>query len=97
MPYIDQTQRDLLNPIIDELVDMIVSMKLDDETINVEGCLNYSVTKILHRVYGNSQSTRYSELNNAVGLLECIKLEYYRKVAAPYENQREFENGEIDA
>ena len=30
-------------------------------------------------------------------MLECCKLEYYRKVAAPYEDQKEFENGAVEA
>jgi hypothetical protein len=30
-----------------------------------------------------------------IGILECCKLELYRKKAAPYENEKELENGSV--
>jgi len=34
-------------------------------------------------------------INKAIGVLECIKLEYYRRVAAPYEDSKIEEAGDI--
>ena len=37
----------------------------------------------------------YAQLNAAIGVLECVKLELYRMVAAPYEDRKCMENGPI--
>lgn len=95
MPYIAQDKRDILDPIIEQLHSTLVDLELDDESNNTEGNINYAVTRLLMMVYGQSDSTRYSQINDAIGMLECIKQEYYRKVAAPYEDQKEFENGAV--
>ena len=38
---------------------------------------------------------RYSDLNEIIGMLECCKHEFYRMVAAPYENIKLLENGSV--
>ena len=95
MPYIAKEQRDKLDGVIHRLQGTIARMELDDETVNVEGQLNYVITKLLMQIYGDKDCIRYSGINDAIGMLECCKLEFYRKVAAPYEDQKEFENGEV--
>jgi hypothetical protein len=59
------------------------------ELVAVE--LNYIVTKILKGVY----PLKYYQLNKAMGVLECIKLEFYRRVAAPYEDVKMKESGDV--
>ena len=39
--------------------------------------------------------TRYAHLNEAIGVLECAKLELYRRVAAPYEDGKRAETGDV--
>ncbi len=95
MPYITQDKRDVLDPLIEELHRTIVEMEMDDETTNTEGNLNYLITRLIMMVYGDRDGTRYGRINDAIGMLECVKQEYYRKVAAPYEDQKAFENGEV--
>lgn len=92
MPYIKQNKRERLDPIIDVLHQELVNIQLDDEKGNIEGNLNYIITKLFTKVYS---SPSYKEINDAIGVLECCKLEYYRKVAAPYETNKEYENGEV--
>jgi len=92
MPYIKQDKRSVLDPAINELRNALVELQVDDELNNMEGNLNYAITKLLSMVY---TSPSYREINDAIGMLECCKLEYYRKVAAPYEAQKEIENGEV--
>jgi hypothetical protein len=53
--------------------------------------LNYIVTKILKEVY----PLRYYHINKAIGVLECIKQEFYRCIAAPYEDLKKMENGDV--
>ena len=93
MPYILQDKRDSLDPLINALHNELVNMESDDESNNMEGNLNYLVTRLLRMVYGQS----YSEFNDAIGVLECIKLEHYMTQASPYEMQKRFENGDVDA
>lgn len=96
MPYIKEDKRHQLDSTIDELHRVLVNMKLDDETTNTEGSINYTITRLLMLVYGDKDTTRYSQVNDAIGVLECCKLELYRQVAAPYEEQKKFENGAVD-
>ena len=58
---------------------------------NRAGVLNYSISCLLKQLY----DLRYSEVNEAVGALECIKQEYYRRVAGPYEDLKAKENGDV--
>ena len=95
MPYIDELKRQVLDPSIDTLHELLVHMETDDPDNNMEGNLNYLLTRLFQMVYGDQNSTRYSSINDAMGVLECVKQEFYRKVAAPYENQKEHDNGEI--
>ena len=93
MPYILQDKRDRLDPLINALHAELVSLESDDETNNMEGNLNYLITRLIRMVYGMS----YAEVNAAMGMLECIKQEHYRTQAGPYEEQKKFENGDVDA
>jgi hypothetical protein len=94
MPYITQDRRDALDPIVEQLVHKLSELQLDnfDEKNSTEGNVNYFVSQLLNRVY---TPTSYKAINDVVGLLTCIKDEYYRKVAAPYEDQKEFDNGSV--
>lgn len=63
------------------------------------GELNYAITRLvdayLSRMAGRDGRLRYAYLNEAVGVLECAKLELYRRVAAPYEDGKITENGDV--
>lgn len=58
------------------------------------GDLNYIITEMVHE-FIKKKGIRYSNINEAVGALECCKLELYRKVAAGYEDQKIGENGDV--
>jgi len=95
MPYIKQDKRDVLDPAIEQLHQTLVDMEIDDDQNNMEGNINYAVTRLLMMVYGDRDSTRYTQINDALGVLDAISKEYYRIVAAPYEDQKRFENGDV--
>ena len=63
------------------------------------GELNYAITRTvdayLARVAGEAGRLRYAHLNEAVGVLECAKLELYRRIAAPYEDEKIAESGDV--
>lgn len=95
MPYISQEKRKILDPGINTIHQLLVGLEKDDPLNSTEGNLNYTITRLLHMVYGQHDSTRYNNINDAIGVLECIKQEYYRCVAAPYENQKMYDNGAV--
>lgn len=58
------------------------------------GELNYEITlKIKKYIEGHGLS--YSTINDIIGALEGAKLEFYRRVAAPYEDKKIVENGDV--
>ena len=87
MPYIKAEKRVKYEKALQELVDILKSLPPEE----VDGELNYVVTKILKGVY----PLRYYHINKAIGVLECIKLEFYRRVAAPYEDTKIEESGDV--
>lgn len=92
MPYIYQEHRDKLDSIIDELAEKIKEIHKDTPAQTRDGLLNYSLTRLLNNVYANA---RYHDFNELIGMLECCKLEYYRKYIGPYEVIKEEENGSV--
>jgi len=87
MPYIKSESRTKYAKVLEELVDILKSLPAEE----VDGELNYVVTKILKGVY----PLRYFHINKAVGVLECVKLEFYRRVAVPYEDLKIKESGDV--
>jgi len=59
------------------------------------GELNYLLTWVVDRYLRDTGGFRYADLNDAVGALECAKLELYRRVAAPYEDQKLAAEGDV--
>jgi len=87
MPYIKKELRVELDDAIKILEDKIKSCGIG----NRAGVLNYCVSKIFSEVF----NIKYSEINEAVGVLECIKQEYYRRIASSYEDTKILENGDV--
>jgi hypothetical protein len=88
MPYIDQKSRDKFNGLIDE-----VFVMLDEK--NWEGELNYIFSMLIKNVLDTNQRKNYKNINAAIGLLECCKQELYRMTAAPYEDIKIKDNGNL--
>lgn len=59
------------------------------------GELNYTITKLLLE-YLHRKGTRYAHFNEIMGVLNCVSHEFYRRWAAPYEDKKIQENGDID-
>jgi hypothetical protein len=87
LPYVKAEKRVKYEKVLHELVGILKSLPPEE----VDGELNYVVTKILKGVY----PLKYYHLNKAIGVLECIKLEFYRRVAAPYEDVKIKESGDV--
>lgn len=66
------------------------------ETIKPEtaGELNYCITTLTTQ-YLQKEPVSYAKINEVIGVLECAKLEMYRRLAAPYEDTKMRENGDV--
>ena len=87
MPYITQEDRPQYDEVIAELTRLLKGKPPE----SVDGHLNYVVTRIIKEVY----PLRYYHINKAMGVLECIQHEFYRRVAAPYEDTKIEQNGDV--
>lgn len=57
------------------------------------GELNYCITRLMIEFCHNNLS--YVDINDVIGAVECAKLEFYRRMAVPYEDQKILENGDV--
>ena len=58
------------------------------------GELNYLFTRVIND-YLSTHELKYTIINDVVGALEGAKLEFYRRVAVPYEQKKIEENGDL--
>jgi hypothetical protein len=89
MPYIKQEERKKYEPVLSDLVHLLEEIPEE----NRDGHINYIVTVLLKRLYRPPSYRRY---NKAIGVLECIKLEFYRRIVGPYEDEKIKENGDVE-
>ena len=91
MPYIPKYERSKWEIHITSLESLIHNIPED----KIDGELNYLFTRLLHIAYSNS-SESYARYDRAIGLLECVKQELYRRKIGPYEDRKIEENGDVE-
>lgn len=70
-------------------------IKLNKSNIsNNSGELNFQITMLINS-YLERKGISYTNLNEVIGVLECAKLEIYRRLAAKYEDKKISENGDV--
>ena len=79
MPYIKEKDRKLL---------------AEGAAPDNAGELNYTITKLLLN-YLQRKGTSYAVINEIMGVVSCVGWEFYRRHAAPYEDQKIDENGDV--
>jgi hypothetical protein len=57
------------------------------------GELNYMITEVINDYL--KRSFNYQRINDVMGALEGAKFEMYRRLAAPYEDKKLKENGDV--
>ncbi len=96
MPYIKKQHRDELDDIIKPLSGMIREVVVEDSGVTYSqidpGLLNYSITKL---ILETGFKPSYSEYNKIIGVLECAKLEFYRRAVSVYEEGKIVQNGDV--
>ena len=94
MPYIKQELREELSEELNALKRKLFNLN-GFNSDGRAGILNYVITDLLDTCYGPLSDAKYKDYNEAIGMLECCKLEFYRKAAAPYEDIKEKQNGKV--
>lgn len=87
MPYIKKESRTNIDGMIDQLARLLSEFDQD----KVDGALNYTVSTLLNKLYKD----KYFDFNRALGVLNAITLEFYRRKVAPYEDVKIEKNGDV--
>ncbi len=83
MPYISQERRNAL-----------AFQGFTKQPVATAGELNYVITMLL-REYWELHEQNYQTINDIAGALEGAKLEFYRRIAVPYEEKKKVLNGDV--
>jgi hypothetical protein len=97
MPYVKPDHRMTLDPAIRELATRIadVARTLPEET-GFAGLLNYACTSLAMEVIeARFGRLRYGAIATVTGVLKNVADEFYRRVAAPYEDAQIDKNGDV--
>jgi|TARA_R110000824_G_scaffold8760_4_gene39874 hypothetical protein len=92
MPYIREDKRKQIESELDQLV--IKFLETQDEG-GTAGRLNYVISSMIGAILKNDRLLSYARINELIGVLECAKMELYRRVAAPYEDDKSRLNGDV--
>lgn len=87
MPYIKKDDRPEIDKKLASLLEHLNKVPLEQQ----DGAVNYTVTRLIRGLY----EPRYFNYNRAIGVLESIKLELYRRQVAEYEDKKIAENGDV--
>lgn len=79
MPYIEQGIRASLE---------------DGRKATKPGELNYQMSQLV-KSYIAMNGKSYTTLNAVAGVLSCLSMEIYRRITAPYENEKMSESGDV--
>jgi hypothetical protein len=83
MPYIAPERRLYVDPVTAS----------DFERAKTAGELNYQLTMMIKDYLADK--TGYQHYNDVLGALEGCKLEFYRRMVAPYEDVKKELNGDV--
>lgn len=89
MPYIQEADRMRLSPALSALSEEIRSTPPE----KLEGVLTYVFFQLL--LLTQRDNPTYADHAATMGVLECTKTEYYRRVVAPYEDSKITQNGDL--
>ena len=85
MPYITKDRRAIVDPEITVLVEKLRQLGLGDVV--------YVLYRLLKKLYGDTRN--FYTKAQALAVLESTRAEYYRRVLAPYEDEKIEQNGDI--
>ena len=93
MPYIKKEDRKDYDDLITEIIGRLLFKGPKDTSTAVVGDVNYVISSIIWRLF--EEKVSYTNGNNLVGVLECVKQEFYRRKLLEYEDEKIKENGDL--
>lgn len=87
MPYITEDRRAKLDPHVSEVISTLRDLGWN------EGDLNYTISRLVGAAF--EEEPRYHTIARVTGVLTNVKDEFYRRVAAPYEDSAVEKNGDV--
>lgn len=87
MPYIKQEDRNKFESLVQEMYDKNVHFTSGGE-------LNFLISSLCDS-YWQISDQNYQAISDIMAALEGAKLEFYRRKAAPYEDRKLKENGDV--
>lgn len=89
MPYTKGERREVIDPYIDSVVEVMKRIDAKD------GDYNYFITRLLLAGFELGSKPSYTKINTIVGILGCVETEINRRITGKYENRKAFENGDV--
>jgi len=94
MPYIKKENRGYIDVYINAFIKSLQDTYNEDD---IEGILNYTITRILcNCIKPKDSEWRYKYINRASGVLTQIQSEFNRRVKDPYEATCIGKNGDLE-
>lgn len=91
MPYVAEDYRsDVIDPIV-ALVHQVRGLPQRKQA----GVLNYIISEIVSRTLRPVEGWDYASIHDAHGVFVDAGAEFYRRVAAPYEDKARAKNGDL--
>lgn len=94
MPYINKNLRSFIGDDLNKLLDCIEHDAENSVNNTNVGNLNYIITSIC--LSACKEHISYASYNSIIGVLECVKLEFYRRLVSKYEDSKIKMNGDIN-
>ena len=89
MPYLVADERLDIEGIIPHLSKAILT-----PGTTLPGNINFAVSSLVNEIVAD-RGESYALYNTILGALECSKLEIYRRMASPYEDKKQKQNGDV--
>tara|TARA_Y100000114_G_scaffold25670_1_gene21329 strand:+ start:1559 stop:1831 length:273 start_codon:yes stop_codon:yes gene_type:complete len=85
MPYIPKSEKDK----VDQRLPALHLLELENA-----GQLNYAIHQLISQ-YISHNNDEYQTYNDIIGALDCVKMEFYRRVISPYEDKKILQNKDV--
>lgn len=90
----------MYDELVDKLAEAFEETSRYETTAAFPGHLNYVITTLIKKAYAKAAELDgfqlcYNDYNEIVGMLECAKLEFYRRQISPYEDKKIEKNGDV--
>lgn len=96
MPYIVKEDKQMFDGALMQLTGTFKELILADnhDKRKLTGFMNYCITRLIWH-FIKFTGERYDSYNDAMGILECVKLELARRKLALYEEEKQYSNGDV--